>query len=148
MRFGCLTILLTILTFLVLVPSSASAQYPTAFLTISQAEVQLGDNVNFEWGCPSQLLSWQYAPLPFIYAQITVNRVQEFPISIAPYASPLLLSVGGTLAYTPPTNGTFTVMLRCNYLGTPIGLGDFSCRSMMCKGGGQFVVTPPSTLTS
>lgn len=139
LRYGCLTLSLSVLTVLLLVPNLVSAQYPPALLTISPVEVQLGGSVTFDWICPVQLLSWQYFSLPFIYAQITVNRVQEFPTSIVPYVSPPLPGVG-TLLYTPPTNGTFTAILRCHYLGTPIGLGDFSCPDSTCKSGGQFVV--------
>jgi len=136
---------LSVLTVLVLVPSVVSAQYPTASLTISSSQVQLGDGVKFDWLCPGQLFSWQYVSLPFVYAQITVVRFQELPTSIAPYLSPPLPIVGGTLSYTPPTNGTFAVGLRCYYLGWAIGLGVFSCRYNICKSGGQFVVTPPPT---
>ena len=132
-----------LLTVLVLVPNFASAQNWAASLTVSPVQLQLGGDVSLEWNCPGQLYSWQYgwqyAPMPFIYAQITVNRVQEFPTSIAPYHSPPL-NLGGTLPYTPPTSGTFTVILQCHYLGVPIGLGDFSCATV-CRSGGQFVVT-------
>ena len=140
-------VLLMLVPVLVLTSSSAYAQNPPALLTISSVQVELGNNVNFDWACPSQLLSWYYA-LPFIYAQITINRVQEVPTSMAPYVSPPLPYVGGPLSYTPPTVGTFTVVLRCHYLGTPIGLGDFSCPNSMCKSGGEFVVIPSPTTTS
>jgi len=136
-----------VLLVLLLIPSWVSGQYPPALLTISPTEVQLGDSVNFSYNCPIQLVSWQYAALPFIYAQITVNRVQEYPTSIPPYVSPYL-NVAGTLSYTPPTAGTFTVILRCHYFGTAIGLGDFSCASIMCKSGGQFIVDAPPTISS
>jgi len=135
------TLFLSVLAILVLIPSLVSAQNPPALLTISSAQVQLGGTVSFEWFCPGELLSWQYLPLPFIYAQITVNRLQEFPTAMAPYVSPPLPGVGGPLSYTPPTKGTFTVTLRCHYLGFPIGLGDFSCPVNACKSGGEFVVT-------
>jgi hypothetical protein len=147
LRFGHLT-LLSLVTVLVLISSSASAQTPPALLAISSVQVQLGNGANFEWACPSQLLSWYYYALPFIYAQITINRVQEVPTSMTPYVSPPLPNVGGPFSYTPPTVGTFTVILRCHYLGTPIGLGDFSCPTSTCKTGGQFVVTAPPTTTS
>ena len=141
-------ILLSLVLALVLTCNSASAQNPSALLTISSLQVQLGNSVNFEWACPSQLFSWYYYALPFIYAQITINRVQEVPTSMTPYISPPLPNFGGPFSYTPPTVGTFTVILRCHYLGTPIGLGDFSCPNSMCKSGGEFVVTPPPTTAS
>jgi len=147
LRFERLT-LLSVLTVLVLVSNLASAQSPPAVLTISSVNVQLGDTVNFDWVCPGELLSWQYYSLPFIYAQITINRVQEVPTSMTPYISPPLPGAGGPFSYTPPTVGTFTVILRCHYLGTAIGLGDFSCPTSTCKSGGQFVVTAPPTTTS
>ena len=142
MRSDRLLVFLAVLTLLALIPNLASAQYPFALLTISPGEVQLGDGINFEWICPSQLLSWQFLPMPFIYAQIRVNRVQEVPTSIPPYVSPPLNGYG-RLTYTPPTSGTFTVTLECHYEGIPIGLGDFVCRDNACRSGGQFVVTPP-----
>ena len=138
-------ILLTVLAVLVPLPSLVSAQYPPAVLTISSLQVQLGSAVNFDWSCPGALPSWQYYALPFIYAQITINRVQELPTALPQYNSPYLPSVGGPFSYTPPTEGTFTVILRCHYLGTPIGLGDFSCSTSVCKSGGEFVVTPPQS---
>jgi hypothetical protein len=141
-------ILLSLVLALVLTCNSASAQNPSALLTISSLQVQLGNSVNFEWACPSQLLSGYYYALPFIYAQITINRVQEVPTSMTPYINPPLPNFGGPFSYTPPTVGTFTVILRCHYLGTPIGLGDFSCPNSMCKSGGEFVVTPPPTTAS
>jgi|GEM_PF-5899054 len=147
LRFGHL-ILLSLVSVLVLISNSASAQNPPALLTISSVQIQFGNNVNFDWACPSQQLSWYYSALPFIYAQITINRVQEAPTSMTPYVSPPLPNVGGPFSYTPPTAGTFTVILRCHYLGTPIGLGDFSCPNTMCKSGGEFVVTPPPTTAS
>jgi hypothetical protein len=147
LRFGHL-ILLSLVTVLVLISNSASAQNPPALLTISSDQVQLGNSVGFEWACASQLLSWYYYALPFIYAQITINRVQEVPTSMTPYVSPPLPNVGGPFSYTPPTVGTFTVLLRCHYLGAPIGLSDFSCPNNMCKSGGEFVVTSPSTTAS
>ena len=144
MRFGRLLVFLSLLTLLALVPNLASAQYPSALLTISPGEVQLGNGVNFEWGCPSQLLSWQFTAIPFIYAQIRVNRVQEYPTSIPPYVTPPLYGVG-QLTYTPPTIGTFTVILECHYAGILTGPGDFVCRGTACRTGGQFIVTPPPT---
>ena len=141
LRLRCLAFFLSVLSVLVLGPNSVGAQYATALFTISPVQVHVGDSVNFEWFCPSELLSWQFLPFPFIYAQISVNRVQEVPTSIAPYVSPPLPSVGGPLRYTPPTIGTFTAILRCHYLGTPIDRGDFSCAEDTCKSGGQFVVT-------
>lgn len=144
MRPGMASSFLMVLVTLILVPSLVAAQYPVAVLTISPTELQLGGSVSLEWTCPYQSESWQYLPLPFIYAQITVLRVQEYPKSIAPYVSPYLYGTG-TFSYTPPTNGTFSAILRCHYLGTNIGLGDFSCYSVMCKTGGQFVVTPSTT---
>ena len=144
MRFKHVT-LLSVITVLVLVSNLASAQSPPAVLTISSVNVELGNSVNFDWVCPPELLSWQYYSLPFIYAQITINRVQEVPTAMTPYVSPPLPGTGGPLSYTPPTIGTFTVILRCHYLGTTIGLGDFSCPTSMCKSGGEFVVTMPPT---
>jgi len=145
LRFERLTLLASV-TVLVLVSNSASAQSQPALLTISSVRVQLGNGVNFEWACPSQLLSWYYYALPFIYAQITINRVQDVPTSMTPVVSHPLPNVGGPFSYTPPTVGTFTVILRC--LGTPIGLGDFTCPTSTCKSGGQFVVTAPPTTAS
>jgi hypothetical protein len=147
LRFGHL-ILLSLVLALGLISNSASAQNPPALLIISSVQVQLGNSVNFEWACPSQLLSGYYYALPLIYAQITINRVQEVPTSMTPYVSPPLPNLGGPFSYTPPTVGTFTVILRCHYLGTPIGLGDFSCPNSTCKNGGEFVVTTPPTTTS
>ena len=144
MRIRSLILLLSLVTVLALIPDLASAQYLPAFLTISPIEVQLGNDVSFQWICPSELFPWEYQPLPFIYAQITVNRVQEFPRSIPPNVIAPLPGVG-TLSYTPPTNGTFTVILRCYYLGWPIDLGDLTCPSVECKSGGQFIVTPATT---
>lgn len=147
MRFRSMIFFLSLVTLLSLIPNLASAQYPPPLLTISPVQVQLGNLVTFQWVCPFQLLSWQYEPLPFIYAQITVNRVQEYPRSIPPYITAPLTGAG-TLSYAPRTNGTFTVILRCHYLGWPIGLGDFTCPSIECKSGGQFIVTPPTTVAS
>jgi len=138
-------IVLFVMAVLVLAPGLVVAQYPPAVLTISPLQVQLGGSVNFEWSCPGELISWQNYALPFIYAQITVTRIQELPTTMAPYNSPYLPSAGGPFSYTPPTAGTFSAVLRCHYLGTPIGLGDFSCPSTLCKSGSQFVVTAPTT---
>jgi len=143
LRLNFLSSCLAVLTFLVLVPNLAFAQTPVAVLTISPTSVQLGESVSFEWVCPNELMPWQPFPLPFIYAQITVNRMQEFPTSIPPYLSPFL-PPAGTLSYSPPTQGTFTVILRCHYYGASIDLGDFSCSSIACKTGGLFVVTAPT----
>jgi len=146
LRRASLTVFLPVIALLVAAPCLAAAQswspnWP-ASLTITPVEVQLGEGVSLGWNCPSQLFSWQYAwqyiPIPFIYAQITVNRMQEYPTAIPPYHSPFL-NLAGTLSYTPPTSGTFTVLLQCHYEGVPIGLGDFSCATV-CRSGGQFVV--------
>jgi hypothetical protein len=145
LRIGHL-ITLSVLALLVSLPNLVYAQYPPALLTISPLQLQLGSTVNFDWSCPGALPSWQYYyTLPFIYAQITINRVQEVPTALPQYNSPYLPSVGGPFSYTPPTAGTFTVILRCHYLGTQIGLGDFSCSTSVCKSGGEFVVTSPQT---
>ena len=143
-HFGFETIFLLGLAVLIVVPTFASAQAPFALLTISPLQVQLNEGITLEWFCPLELVSWQGYSLPFIYAQITVTRIQEYPVSIAPYSSHYL-GPGGNMSYTPPTVGTFTALLRCHYLGTAIGLGDFSCSSNLCKSGGEFVVTSSST---
>jgi hypothetical protein len=136
-------ILLSALVVLVPLSNLVYAQYPPAVLTISPLQLQVGGAVNFDWSCPGELPSWYYYTLPFIYAQITINRVQELPTALPQYNSPYLPSTGGPFSYTPPTAGTFTVILRCHYLGTPIGLGDFSCSTSVCKSGGEFIVTSP-----
>ena len=143
-HFGFEAIFLLGLTVLIVVPTFASAQAPFALLTISPLQVQLNEGVTLEWFCPLELVSWQYYSLPFIYAQITVTRIQELPVSIAPYNS-RYLPPSGNMSYTAPTIGTFTAILRCHYLGASIGLGDFSCPSNLCKSGGEFVVTTSST---
>jgi len=143
-HFGLEAILLLGLTVLILVPTFASAQAPLALLSISPLQVQLSEGVTLEWSCPLGLVSWQGYSAPFIYAQITVTRIQEYPVSIPPYTSHYL-GPSGNMSYTPPTVGTFTAILQCHYFGASIGLGDFSCPTNLCKSGGEFVVTNSST---
>jgi len=133
--------------------SSAYGQ-EIAWLTVSARPVQLGDSVDFNWGCPSALTyfypssSSHYggsATLVFLAAQITVTRMQEYPQSIPPYQS-APLPESGTLTYTAPTAGTFTVIMRCYYDGNAIGLGPYSCPE--CRGSGQFIVTSATSTSA
>jgi len=155
LRFRHLAVLFPVALILALMIISVYAQYGGPSLTISPTTVQLGDAVNFNWGCPSGLIYYypsssshagSSATLPFIFAQITVTRMQEYPTSIPPYFSPQLQSLSGTLPYVAPTNGTFTAILRCYYDGSGVGLGYYSCPA--CRDGGQFVVTSPPAITT